>query len=353
MTNLSRSPRCHDKRDAVFTVNLSTLRLGYNGFNILDSVRGLLLLALSPLRRSLTTMQRTLPLLSLSLLCTIAACGSPLETGDNRSLLQIGKIDPSDQSGNSINHFGGVIHADDKPYTATAPRKGYRIAWTFRAEANLEFKLWSRINNTPGAETALYGPRASDGSYALVAKSQPIQSWSIIYYKPIDAGIYLVVQTTDAAGATEIGLNCANQAQCELGCAITLNIAPVCGADEHTYVNASEAACYDVPVAHVGECATTPSCAAVQCGPNTHCELVQVQCFTTPCDPQPSCVPNPTSDCRRSGCSHQLCADQDLISTCEWRDEYQCYSTATCERQPDGACAWTPTQELKDCLAKH
>jgi len=26
-----------------------------------------------------------------------------------------------------------------------------------------------------------------------------------------------------------------------------------------------------------------------------------------------------------------------MMTTCEWRDEYACYQTATCERQPDGA----------------
>jgi hypothetical protein len=56
--------------------------------------------------------------------------------------------------------------------------------------------------------------------------------------------------------------------------------------------------------------------------------------------------------CYVGGCSGQFCSDQEgLISTCEWRDEYACYDTATCERQPDGLCGWTPTAELDACLA--
>ncbi len=56
--------------------------------------------------------------------------------------------------------------------------------------------------------------------------------------------------------------------------------------------------------------------------------------------------------CFVGGCSSQYCSDQEgLISTCEWRDEYACYQTATCERQPDGQCGWTPTPELNACLA--
>lgn len=61
----------------------------------------------------------------------------------------------------------------------------------------------------------------------------------------------------------------------------------------------------------------------------------------------------PTSQepCFVGGCSGQVCSDQaGVITTCEWRPEYACYRTATCERQPDGKCGWTPTPELEACL---
>ncbi|HEU0036994.1 MAG TPA: DUF6748 domain-containing protein [Kofleriaceae bacterium] len=55
--------------------------------------------------------------------------------------------------------------------------------------------------------------------------------------------------------------------------------------------------------------------------------------------------------CFVGGCSGQICSDQEgVISTCEWRDEYACYQTATCERQADGQCGWTETPELQACL---
>lgn len=55
--------------------------------------------------------------------------------------------------------------------------------------------------------------------------------------------------------------------------------------------------------------------------------------------------------CYVGGCSGQICSDQDgVISTCEWRDEYACYQTATCERQAGGECGWTETPELTACL---
>ncbi len=56
--------------------------------------------------------------------------------------------------------------------------------------------------------------------------------------------------------------------------------------------------------------------------------------------------------CHPGGCSGQICTDQpDIVTTCEWREEYACYQSATCERQPSGECGWTETDELRQCLA--
>jgi hypothetical protein len=57
--------------------------------------------------------------------------------------------------------------------------------------------------------------------------------------------------------------------------------------------------------------------------------------------------------CVKTGCSGQICADQDMFSTCEWREEYACYQTATCERQASGQCGWTQTPALTTCLANN
>ncbi len=56
--------------------------------------------------------------------------------------------------------------------------------------------------------------------------------------------------------------------------------------------------------------------------------------------------------CYVGGCSSQLCTDEaDMASTCEYREEYACYQTATCKRQSSGECGWTPTSELRACLS--
>jgi hypothetical protein len=54
--------------------------------------------------------------------------------------------------------------------------------------------------------------------------------------------------------------------------------------------------------------------------------------------------------CIKTGCSGQVCADRDVITTCIYRAEYACYQQAKCERQTDGRCGFTMTTELRACL---
>ena len=59
-----------------------------------------------------------------------------------------------------------------------------------------------------------------------------------------------------------------------------------------------------------------------------------------------------TGGCFIGGCSRQVCSDiSNVITTCNWNPEYACYVDATCGRQADGSCGWTPTDELNACLA--
>jgi len=92
---------------------------------------------------------------------------------------------------------------------------------------------------------------------------------------------------------------------------------PVCGGDGRNYINACEAACAGVRIRHEGYC-----------------------------------EPPPREGCVRAGCSDHLCVEQgvDIASTCEWRPVYECYQQATCERQQNGQCGFTPTHELVECL---
>ncbi|MEK7147696.1 MAG: Gmad2 immunoglobulin-like domain-containing protein, partial [Patescibacteria group bacterium] len=60
--------------------------------------------------------------------------------------------------------------------------------------------------------------------------------------------------------------------------------------------------------------------------------------------------PKPKDGCLITGCSGQVCLDEQVITTCEYLPEYDCYRKAFCERQSSGECGWTMTEELKKCL---
>ena len=70
-------------------------------------------------------------------------------------------------------------------------------------------------------------------------------------------------------------------------------------------------------------------------------------------DPIESIQIEPTTeikDCFATGCSGQVCADEPVITTCEFLSKYQCYKSAQCQRQANGRCGWTVTDELRACL---
>jgi hypothetical protein len=56
--------------------------------------------------------------------------------------------------------------------------------------------------------------------------------------------------------------------------------------------------------------------------------------------------------CFKTGCSRQVCADEEVVTTCEYRPEYDCYKQARCERQANGKCGFTQTPALRACLRR-
>lgn len=65
--------------------------------------------------------------------------------------------------------------------------------------------------------------------------------------------------------------------------------------------------------------------------------------------------PSPSKGkCVVGGCSGELCVDASLggvASICIYREEFMCYKSAACEKQADGRCGWTQTEDLKSCIA--
>jgi eight-cysteine-cluster-containing protein len=60
----------------------------------------------------------------------------------------------------------------------------------------------------------------------------------------------------------------------------------------------------------------------------------------------------PPLKCVKGGCSGTLCVKEgdEVVSTCEWKDEYACFQEATCKEQFFGRCGWVQDSKLKQCL---
>jgi hypothetical protein len=56
-------------------------------------------------------------------------------------------------------------------------------------------------------------------------------------------------------------------------------------------------------------------------------------------------------ECIVTGCSNQVCSEEIVVTTCEFKEEYACYAKAVCEKQADGKCGWTETDSYKECMA--
>ncbi len=57
-----------------------------------------------------------------------------------------------------------------------------------------------------------------------------------------------------------------------------------------------------------------------------------------------------SAPCVVSGCSSEICAETEMMSTCAFRPEYACYARARCERQASGSCGWTKTADYRACI---
>lgn len=95
------------------------------------------------------------------------------------------------------------------------------------------------------------------------------------------------------------------------------------------------------------------------CDAETPCP--EVNCVRAPC-PWYICAENkcvlkhPDDVCVRSGCSGQLCVsiNEDVISTCEWKEEYTCFNeNGVCEFDNEAKrCGWRQSAELLNCLSE-
>jgi len=58
-----------------------------------------------------------------------------------------------------------------------------------------------------------------------------------------------------------------------------------------------------------------------------------------------------TGGCVIIGCGNEICESGLVATSCARRYVHACYKDGICERQESGACGWTQTEELVQCLA--
>lgn len=71
----------------------------------------------------------------------------------------------------------------------------------------------------------------------------------------------------------------------------------------------------------------------------------------SPQQPNAGCASD--SGCAVGGCSGQVCTTsaraQNLITTCEYRAEYDCYKLTSCGCV-EGKCSWKENSEFRNCF---
>ncbi len=54
-------------------------------------------------------------------------------------------------------------------------------------------------------------------------------------------------------------------------------------------------------------------------------------------------------DCMITGCSDQICSPEPVITTCEFKREYECLRSSNC-RCIGGRCGWEETESYLSCM---
>lgn len=75
--------------------------------------------------------------------------------------------------------------------------------------------------------------------------------------------------------------------------------------------------------------------------------------LTKSLSPTPTNILQESGECIVTGCSGQVCAKEEVVTTCEYKEIYSCFKSATCKIQSNGECGWTMDEELSSCLQSY
>lgn len=199
------------------------------------------------------------------------------------------------------------------------------------------------VQGKPAEKPGSSSSRPADAGAARVDAATPIESGSM----PADAGEIMPVPATDAGSpqATEDAASAEDSSVGEpepddAGAPpvvvpeepdASVSVPPAQGCTPWS----CRAGSYCDDVGGQVRCIPNPSCESTHCGPFSHCELVQVQCFRAPCPPLPMCVSDEGAD----PCAVQRCGPNMHCVTFPSCNGMRCLPQAQCvPNAPPGTC---------------
>ena len=171
------------------------------------------------------------------------------------------------------------------------------------------------------------------------------ESWQSPVDRPATGALYLVRDR----GVRCITHPCLSHSAWKLNSAFTVNIAGVdlaaAGASGEMISEGAAAMTHPDGVIVAGYFAPVT-------GPAGRAQTLKANKFYLPAGTQTGGSQPGARRCFKTGCSSEVCADRDVITTCIFRPEFACYQKAVCARQANGECGFTQTRELLACLAR-
>ncbi len=292
---------------------------------------------------------RSIFAVSVFLATSIAVTGCALDSGDadDESLDDTGealsatgsKLVGAYRTSNAASDFDVLVLKSDGSYFAeehvvcvTTPCPPIRQEGRFIAHKAPKHGFLGGLRLLPkgGAPSTYYRVSFGAPNQSFKLSRDGVSFWA---YAATTSRTYCAT-ASDCSGQSYIRPMCVGQATCDTStaaCGWKCGVpAPVCDytSSTKTYIGRS-----------------TDQCAVIRffCEPGT-------QYFADSCGC--GCEKSPPAPCYVGGCSSHVCsASKNVMTTCEFRPEYACYRTATCERDATGACGWKKTPALTSCLA--
>jgi len=210
------------------------------------------------------------------------------------------------------------------------------IEWNGLAEPQNNNALVRGSLSTRGNRNGKYGVLKAREVWLAASDSQP----SGTFFRVRDRGIRCIAAP------------CETHHEAKLNTSVSRNIAGIdlsgAGAPENAVSDANTAMTSPDGILVAGDHTRVT-------GPAGRSQMLKAAQFYLRAKPEGTSSGNDNSNkpCFKTGCSGQVCADEEVITTCEYRTEYACYKTARCERQANGKCGFTDTPELRRCLRRN